>query len=75
MAETPNSFRTGQKVRWNWAGGTGQGTIAERFERRVERTIDGTEVVRNGSADDPAYLIEQEDGDRVLKLGSELDGG
>lgn len=30
------------------------------------------ERTRNASEDEPAYLIEQEDGDEVLKSGSEL---
>ena len=67
-----NSFKTGQHVNWKWASGTGTGQISERFERDVTRTIKGSEITRNGSADDPAYLVEQEDGGKVLKLGSEL---
>jgi len=31
------------------------------------------ETTRNGSDDDPALLIEQEDGARVLKLRSEVE--
>jgi hypothetical protein len=67
-------FSKGQKVHWSWGSGSAEGTIADRFERRVQRTIKGTKVVRNGSKDNPALLIEQEDGGRVLKLGSELSG-
>ena len=44
----------------------------ERFEEKVTRTIDGNEVTRDASHDDPAFLIEQEDGSRVLKSQSEL---
>lgn len=68
-------FRTGAKVRWNWGAGTASGKIAERFERRVSRTIAGSRIVRNGTPENPAYLIEQEDGGRVLKRGSELEAG
>lgn len=67
-----NSFRTSQHVRWNWGSGTASGKVKERFERDVTRTLKGSEITRNGTADNPAYLIEQEDGDEVLKLGSEL---
>ncbi|MGP1351756.1 MAG: DUF2945 domain-containing protein [Parasphingopyxis sp.] len=67
-----NSFQTDQYVEWDWGQGTAKGQIAERFEREVTRTIDGTEVTRDGSEDNPAYLIKQDDGDEVLKLGSEL---
>ena len=34
--------------------------------------IKGSKVSREASKDDPAYLIEQEDGDEVLKSHSEL---
>lgn len=67
-----NKFRKGQKVEWAWGSGKGTGKIAERFERDVTRTIEGSEITRKGSEDDPAYMIHQEDGGRVLKLGSEL---
>ena len=68
----PNSYRTSQHVEWDWGNGTAKGQIEERFEREVTRTLKGSEVTRKGSEDDPAYLIKQEDGDKVLKLGSEL---
>lgn len=67
-----DSLRVGQYVEWRWGNGTAEGQIVERFERPVERTLSGSPVKRNGSADDPAFLIEQEDGTEVLKLSSEL---
>ena len=67
-----NSYRTSQHVEWDWGSGTAKGQVKERFEREVTRTLKGSKVTRKGSEDDPAYLIEQEDGDEVLKLGSEL---
>lgn len=66
------SYDTGMRVAWDWGNGTGTGTITERFTSRVTRTIKGTEVTRNASDDEPAYLIEQDDGDRVLKSHGEL---
>ncbi|WP_454597389.1 DUF2945 domain-containing protein [Qipengyuania sp. SM2507] len=68
-----NSFQTGQYVQWNWGNGTGTGQIEERFEREVTRTLQGSEITKNGDSDNPAYLIKQEDGDQVLKRGSELE--
>jgi len=70
-----NHFRKGQKVTWHWGAGVAHGTVAERFERRVQRTIAGTRVVRIGTKDNPAYLVEQADGGRALKRGSELSAG
>jgi hypothetical protein len=65
-------MKVGDAVEWQWGRGTARGTISERFDRRVQRTIKRTKVVRNGSPETPAYLIEQDDGGRVLKLASEL---
>ena len=67
-----NSFQSDQYVQWDWGNGTAKGQIKERFEREVTRTLQGSEITRKGSEDDPAYLIKQEDGDRVLKSHSEL---
>ncbi len=70
-----NSFKSGQALKWNWGSGRAEGRVKEKFDRHVQRTIKGTKVVKNGSADNPAYLIEQEDGGKVLKRGSELQAG
>ena len=68
-----NSFQSNQYVKWDWGDGTAKGQIKERFEREVTRTLKGSEVTKNGTADNPAYLIKQDDGDEVLKLGSEIE--
>jgi len=65
-------FRIDDTVEWNWGNGTGVGKIIERFTSEVTRTIDGTEVERNASEDEPAYLIDREDGQHVLKSSTEL---
>lgn len=62
----------GDTVEWTWGEHTASGTVTERFTEDVTRTIKGTDVTRHASADDPAYLIEQDDGDEVLKSASEL---
>ena len=62
------------KVEWPWGNSTGEGQIKEGFKEKITKSIKGSEITRNGSDDDPAYLIEQEDGDQVLKLHSELSG-
>ena len=65
-------FHIGDQVKWNWGNGTGEGKIEERFTSKTTRTIEGNEVTRNASEDEPAYLIVQDDGDQVLKSASEL---
>lgn len=68
-----DDFEVGDEVRWNWGSGTAYGTIGEKFTERVTRTITGEEVVREATDDEPAYLLEQDDGDEVLKSGSEIE--
>jgi hypothetical protein len=63
----------GDNVRWHWGQGTAQGRITQIYKQRVSKTLKGSKIVRDGSDDCPAYLIEQADGDQVLKLESELD--
>jgi hypothetical protein len=66
------SFSKGDKVEWDWGDGTGTGTVQKTYDRKITRKIKDTEVTRNGSEDDPALFIEQDDGDEVLKLSSEV---
>lgn len=67
-----SGYDIGTKVEWEWGSGTATGEIRERFTETVTRTIKGTEVTRKASDSDPAYLIEQDDGDKVLKGHSEV---
>jgi hypothetical protein len=67
------SIREGTEVRWRWGAHTATGKVVEIHRGRVTRTLAGSEISRNGSDDDPAYLIEQDDGARVLKLRSEVE--
>lgn len=68
-----SKFSTGDKVKWDWGNGQGEGEIVERYTSKVTKTIKGADVTRDASSNEPAFLIEQGDGDRVLKSGSELD--
>ena len=66
-------MKKGDTVTWKWGKGIAKGMIIETFTAKVTRHIKGADVTRNASPDDPAHLIEQEDGDHVLKSASELD--
>jgi len=66
------TYNKGDKVEWDWGNGTGTGKVTDSFTEKVTRTLQGTEVTRKASKDEPAYLIEQDDGDEVLKSASEL---
>lgn len=65
-------FRKGAAVTWTWGANRAKGKILESFVRDVSRSIKGETVKRKASAEEPAYLIAQEDGGRVLKSHSEL---
>jgi len=66
------AFSKGDDVKWNWGQGQAEATVQEIHTERIERTIDGKTKTRNGTEDNPAYVLEQSDGQRVLKLHSEL---
>ncbi len=65
-------FHKNDSVAWNYGSGTARGKIKASFTDKVTRTIKGTQVTRNASQEEPAYLVEQEDGDQALKSESEL---
>jgi len=66
-------YSEGDKVSWPWGNGRGRGVIQSVFPEKTIRTIDGTEVVRKGTKENPAYYIAVDEGNNVLKLHSEVD--
>ena len=66
------TIRSGTAVTWTWGSSHAEGTVTEVHHGTVTRTTKGSEITRHGSDDDPAYVIEQEDGTVVLKLASEV---
>ena len=66
------AYAAGDTVQWNWGDGTASGTVKHVYTEKIEKTLKGTEVIRDADKENPAYLIEQEDGDQVLKSHSEL---
>ncbi|MFG6518064.1 DUF2945 domain-containing protein [Sulfitobacter sp. 1A13496] len=66
------SYQTGTKVEWDWGNGTGTGKIVRKYTQKITLKLQGSEVTRKASDDEPAYKIEQDDGSEVLKSGSEL---
>jgi hypothetical protein len=67
-----STMRKGTKVTWKYGTGTATGKIESVHKEPIARTIKGSEIHRNGSDDDPALVIVQENGDRVIKLKSEV---
>ena len=67
-----NEFNIGDTVEWDWGNGTAGGKITERYTEKVTKTIKDNEVTRKADDDEPAFLIEQDDGDEVLKSITEI---
>ena len=67
------TIRTGTNVKWKWGPSWAEGKVTEVHHDDVSRTTKGEKITRHGSDDDPAYVIEQEDGTTVLKLQSEVE--
>lgn len=67
-----SGYSEGTKVEWDWGNGTGTGKIDKVYTEKTTRKIDGNEVTRKASEDDPAYFIKQDDGGEVLKGHSEV---
>ena len=66
-------IRKGTEVKWKWGSGSAKGKVENTYGKSVTRKIEGNEVTRNGSKDNKALYIRQEDGGEVLKLESEVE--
>jgi len=68
----PSKYRRGADVTWKWGRGSASGKVSESFTKKVTRQIEGKEITRDADDENPAYLVEQDDGSRALKSHSEL---
>jgi Hypervirulence associated proteins TUDOR domain len=59
-------------VAWQWGTGIAEGRVVSVHHERTTITSKGKQIVRNGSADNPALVIEHTSGSTVLKLQSEV---
>lgn len=56
-------FKQREWVTWKWGDNWAEGQVTRKYQEVV---------TRKGSEKNPAYLIKQENGSRVLKLHTEL---
>ncbi len=68
MKRNKVAFQPGARVKW----ADGYGIVLKVFTHYLERTFNGETVTRPADRRNPAYLIEQEDGDTLLMNHSEL---
>ena len=67
-----SDYSEGTKVEWDWGNGTATGKVVEKYTQKRTLKIEGNEVTRDASEENPSYKIEQDDGDLVFKSGSEI---
>ena len=65
-------MRKGTTVTWKYGTGTASGKIEEVHKESITKKIKGSDITRNGTADNPAFVIVQDNGDKVIKLQSEV---
>ncbi|WP_028374629.1 DUF2945 domain-containing protein [Leeuwenhoekiella sp. MAR_2009_132] len=66
-------IREGSEVKWKWGNGTATGKVEKTYTKKITRTIDGSEITRDGEEGNKALYIKQGDGSAVLKLESEVE--
>ncbi len=68
----PEPFRIGEKIKWRWMGRPVSGVVKKVYFKPVTKIFRGAEFKRNGSKEEPAYLVKSKAGSEVLKSHSEL---
>jgi hypothetical protein len=66
------SYRKNSRVQWKYLGREVRGIVLEKFTSPVTRRLKGKAIKRNGSRENPAYLVRSDAGNEALKLSSEL---
>lgn len=65
-------FRVGQRVAWNLGSQFGEGVIKKIYKKTITLKLGGVEVTRHGTSDNPAFLIDADDGQVHLMLSSQV---
>lgn len=65
-------MRKGTKVTWKYGTGSATGKIEETHKKSVTLKIKGSDITRNGTPENPAFVIVQDNGDKVIKLKTEV---
>ncbi|MBC7466216.1 MAG: DUF2945 domain-containing protein [Bdellovibrio sp.] len=68
-----NSYKVGTEVQWKWMGRFIMGVVSEVHFESVSKKIKEKLIKRNGTAENPAYLVQSAAGNFALKLHSEVE--
>jgi len=67
-----SKIKEGDKVSWKYGNGTGEGKVTEVHTAEFEKEV-GKVIKRNGTPEEPALLIRQDNGHEVVKSVSEVE--
>ena len=65
-------MKIGDEVGWQWGNGIATGTIESIHHERTEIESKGSIIARNGTLEDPAFILIHPSGAKVLKLQHEV---
>ena len=65
-------FKLNHDIQWKWMGRMITGKVKEIYTEPIVKEIKTKKIKRNGSPENPAYLVESKAGNLALKLHSEL---
>lgn len=65
-------MKVGDQVGWQWGSGIATGTVLELRPERTQIESKGKVITRNGQSDDPAVIIQGDNGSTVIKLAHEV---
>ncbi len=66
------SYKRNEDVQWKWLGRFIEGQVKEVYFEPTVQVIKSKSIKRNGSKENPAYLVQSKAGNIALKLHSEL---
>lgn len=66
-------IKEGDKVSWKYGNGIGEGKVTEVHTTAFEKEVQGKVIKRNGTPEEPALLIKQDNGHEVVKSVSEVE--
>ena len=67
-----NYMKAGDDVAWRWGNGLAEGRVMSVHHEPTTIQSKGKTIKRNGTADNPALIIEHTSGNNVLKRSSEV---
>ncbi len=67
-----SALKKGDEVTWKYGAGKATGIVDKVSDHTITRTIKGKQIKRKGSAEEPALVIKQENGNQVVKSASEV---